>query len=749
MATSVNGSGMAHARSLISAGKVNMTDSWSFSAEDGNKLLGPNGDNWDAYGQMHLAIHSDQPEKTKGHYGYPYGKGGEAYRSGIMAAKQRASQQNETDLSNACDSLMGMMENKQVQRAYSVLTIKSVHDELRVIEGIATTPTPDRYNDIVEPHGMEFKLPIPFLFQHKSNQPIGQVIEAKVSDAGIAVKVQIGKAGIAGYIDEAWSLIKNGLIRGLSVGFRAIETNYMKETDGLRFLKTEWLELSAVTIPAQSEATILAIKSADALVLAASGTEKRGIVRLDAKRLSPSVLGNSGTSQMTIREQINQFENKRAASVGQMDALMMKAGDEGRTLDGPESEQYDTLQTEVTGIDEHLKRLKLHEQAMIARATVVTTDGGSTPQKAADTRGGMNSVVTVSRNLPKGVSFARYLICLHQGGGNKAVAAEVAKEHCKDTPEVELVLRTEVATGTTTGTTWALPLMPAAATLYGEFLDMLRPATLIGRIPGLRYVPFRVNVPAQTGGATFGWVGETAAKPVSSMAFTTVSLDFHKIAGIVPVSKELLRFSNPSAEAVITNSMVMDTAQFMDSQFVDPAVHVSTGVHPGSITDQVVPKMSSGLTAAAFRADLSVVIKTFLTANDDPRAIVILMSPANTLEMSLIRNALGQKEFPDLTVNGGSLEGFPVIVSSAVGTRIVFVKASDILIAEGGVEIDMSQEASLVMTDDAGSSPLSTSMVSLFQRNMVAFRVEKFVTWKKGRTTSVAYIATSGQLYPG
>jgi hypothetical protein len=50
--------------------------------------------------------------------------------------------------------------------AYSLLNIKSIDEEQWIIEGIATTPAPDRVDDIVEPKGAQFTLPVPFLWQH-------------------------------------------------------------------------------------------------------------------------------------------------------------------------------------------------------------------------------------------------------------------------------------------------------------------------------------------------------------------------------------------------------------------------------------------------------------------------------------------------------------------------------------------------------------------------------------------------------
>jgi hypothetical protein len=53
--------------------------------------------------------------------------------------------------------------------AYSTIAIKAMDDDERVIRGIASTPTPDRMDDIVDPKGAEFKLPIPLLRGHDSN----------------------------------------------------------------------------------------------------------------------------------------------------------------------------------------------------------------------------------------------------------------------------------------------------------------------------------------------------------------------------------------------------------------------------------------------------------------------------------------------------------------------------------------------------------------------------------------------------
>ncbi|ELA08743.1 peptidase U35, phage prohead HK97 [Moraxella macacae 0408225] len=150
--------------------------------------------------------------------------------------------------------------------AYSTLTIKSVTDtdDERIITGMATTPSLDRDDDILEPQGAKFALPIPLLFHHNHSQPIGEVTHAVVTDKGIQITAKIAKITDDGKlkerIDEAWHSIKNGLLKGLSVGFKIKEYSYLENSYGLHITQWEWYELSVVTVPANSYARIASVK---------------------------------------------------------------------------------------------------------------------------------------------------------------------------------------------------------------------------------------------------------------------------------------------------------------------------------------------------------------------------------------------------------------------------------------------------------------------------------------------------------
>ena len=179
-----------------------------------------------------------------------------------------------------------------MNRAYSLLTVKRVSEDERVIEGLATTPAPDRMGDVVEPDGASFKLPLPLLWQHNSREPVGHVLDASVGKDGITVTARIMRMPEPGRLkdrlDEAWQSVKSGLVQGLSIGFMATERSYIEDTNSIRFLKWNWLELSLVTIPANAEASITTVRSL--CDTAASGLPANPSGVPEIKRIRPVIL---------------------------------------------------------------------------------------------------------------------------------------------------------------------------------------------------------------------------------------------------------------------------------------------------------------------------------------------------------------------------------------------------------------------------------------------------------------------------
>lgn len=676
-----------------------------------------------------------------------------------------------------------------MNRAYVALSIKAVDDDARLIEGWASTASIDRAGDIVVPKGAVYSLPLPFLLDHDHRQVVGEVHKAEVTDRGIKFWAHIKKIAEPGEVkdlcDKAWSLVKNGLRRSVSIGFSALDGEVLPN-GGVKFTSWEWLELSAVGVPANAEAQItstknfeqgkryqtLALPEFDIGAPAASGTSDADV---DAGHKATP--GASGTPKpivkslkpkekpmaKTIAEQISAFEATRVAKAAELETIM--TGTDGETLDAESAEAADTLTDEIKSIDDHLKRLRLVESLKASTAKAVTgvvdTKSGS---DARDVR--LPIQVKAQQKSDPGIEFARLakvkaLAFLSQGEHRQVDVAKAL--YGENSLVYGIVSKANVVAGASVSGNWAEDLVGDETSVYADFAEYLRPMTIVGKfgqggIPNLRRVPFRTPLIGQTGGGQAYWVGEGKPKPLTAFDFNRTTLDELKVATISVVTEELLRKSSPSADAILRDALAAAVAERIDIDFIDPDKAAAAGVSPASITNGVVAIASSGNDADAIREDIRALMATFVAANNPPTSAVFIMSSANALAVSLMRNPLGQQEFPGITMNGGTLEGIPVIVSEyfapvTAGGFVALVNASDIYFAdEGGVMVDVSREASLQMLDNPTNdvvTPTATSMVSMWQTNSVAFRAERILNWAKRRASAVALLDEVNWGMPG
>jgi HK97 family phage major capsid protein/HK97 family phage prohead protease len=634
-----------------------------------------------------------------------------------------------------------------INRAYSLLTVKAVEDgDQRIIEGTASDISTDRMGDVVVPSGAVFKLPLPLLWQHDKSSPIGSVVSATVTKTGIQIRAEIAK-GVLPFIDNAWALIKAGLVRGLSIGFRPLEDGIeqIPGSFGLKFTSWEWLELSAVTIPAHQDATISTIKALDTNPADAGGVVAS--VEQAAPVAAPRVVKTTASRlpMKTYQEQIKDIEATIAAKTNEREGIHTKAVEAGRAKDQTEREQFDTLGEDLKALQAELADAKELEAANIAKAVPVQA---KTSTEATVTRAPSN-VVSVKHALPPGWGMARYLMCKINSMTSGVPAYELAKQVYPDYTELhQFMMKAAVPAGTTTQTVWAAPLVDQT-TLASEFIEYLRPQTIIGRL-NLRRVPFNVRIPRQTGGGTGYWVGEGAPKPLTSFSFDAVTLGYKKVAAIAVITQELARFSNPSAEMLVRDALRDALVERLDRDFIDPAEAGTALIQPASITNGLTALSSAGTSADNARTDLANLLATFVESNVNPSSLVLIMPNTLALALSVLVNSLGQPEFPGLSMNGGTLNGIPVVLSqyaanaSGAGNMVIAVNTQDIFLADDGVvSIDASREASLQMLDNPTNNSATatpTTMVSMFQTNSIALLAERQIDWSKRRAEAVAYM---------
>lgn len=116
-ALGLNPSAPSLAESLIRSGSVDSDSSWSFSAGDGDALLGEDGEDWSRYSRFHLGLIEGESKETKAAFKFPYGKLKDGkptvFRSGLIAAKQRASQFGYDSILERAGSLLERIDGEE------------------------------------------------------------------------------------------------------------------------------------------------------------------------------------------------------------------------------------------------------------------------------------------------------------------------------------------------------------------------------------------------------------------------------------------------------------------------------------------------------------------------------------------------------------------------------------------------------------------------------------------------------------
>jgi len=662
--------------------------------------------------------------------------------------------------------------SKSMRRAYSAFVVKNLDEDQRLIEGIATTPTTDRVGDIVEPRGAQFKLPLPLLWQHRSSEPIGHVVKASVTNDGIQIQARFAKISEAGKLkdrlDEAWQSVKHGLVRGLSIGFMPAKDgmeplNPKEPWGGQRFTSWEWFELSAVTIPANMDATINTIKSIDRESLSAALRAKTAApVKLERPQAGAAAATVKLRSKQmpTIKENIASYEAKRAANVSAMNKLMEDSTTKGESLGEEQQKEFDGLKAEVETIDAQLKRMRDLEALNIEKAQPIQPQAGMDAESGSKARVPFGAGVRVTTKLEPGIRFARAAMCvarahLEKKGYTPEEYYRSVPRWMDTAPEVAIVLKAnEIAAADTTTSGWASQLA-YAQDIASEFIDFLRPMTIIGRIPGWRRVPFNIRVGSLTGGTTGYWVGQGQGIPMSKGTTGTATLGITKVAGVAAIDKELARVSSPNAEALVRGDLAKACASVADLSLIDPNQGGQTNIQPASLTYGVTPVTPTGVTYATFVADWKSLTSTALAANLSMAGAVLVMSEVTAQALSLMVTSLGNPQFPGLTMTGGSILGIPVITSSQAtiagspqyANIIVLIFPGEVLLADdGAATVEASDQVSLEMMDATGSTIQSTatatgaSLVSMWQTESIAIKAVRYVNWTKARTQACAWI---------
>ena len=330
--------------------------------------------------------------------------------------------------------------------------------------------------------------------------------------------------------------------------------------------------------------------------------------------------------------------------------------------------------------------------------------------------------MTVSIN-PKGLDFVRRGIALAVGGDMVGEAEKYAEARWGKTSRAARITKAAVqGINTATG---AGDQMVSDEGARGEFFDLVRAQSIIGRLP-FRRIGFHVRTLSMDEGARIQWRDEGAAYGGSPLKLTSVTgLDRFDLGALVVVTKELLFDQSVDAELIIRNQLVKALAVAANSALIDPANAGSSGVKPAAITTG----------SAAADSPMESLFDWGDTFTGDPANAWIVMNPFQAARLNSAAR-------PNIGARGGEWAGFPVLTSTACPEGIfVFLDPDAVAIAMGNADIRASEQASVEMANSSsmtsGSSVSAATMTSMWQTNSVAIIGSMSANWRVIRPEAV------------
>jgi HK97 family phage prohead protease len=612
---------------------------------------------------------------------------------------------------------------------------------------VLSDATRDRMGDIIEPSGWQldwFRRNPVALFNHQTDFPIGRWRNPRVEGEQLVADLEPAEAGTSARIDEIISLIRQDILPATSVGFRPLKREPIDPEypgRGTRFLETELLEASIVSVPANPAALHVArsmhiseetIRLAFGELAATGPGGRRGELAdptlAPATRAPPRI-----TPTMNIGQKIQAVQERLNAS---RDALTEYLAQEHQ-----DRSQRDAMAGEVDALQEELASLEVAEKALAPRVPA---------QQAAATTVTAPAINRRPLGLPKreleGVDYwARAGAISLQHHVTRKPIEEILRDWYPDDETTQWVTRAAQPGASTTLATWAAELVQ---TTSRDFLTPLTPGRIL---PGLSAAGTALNfgpdgwvikIPstATTPSIAGSFVGEAQPIPVRRMGFTSIELRPHKVGVITRYSREIAEASSPSIEGIVRGEIIRTTNIVLDTLVIDAVA--GTATRPAGLLNGVAAlTATAGGGYGAVLGDIGKLTAPFYTVNAGAN-LVMLMNPAQ-------RRALGLVPGPGnmgIGWTGALTQGITLIDSTTVpaGT-VIMVEGDDFVSAIGTPEFMVSEEATLHIEDTTPThinpgTPASP-VESMFQTNQLALRLIMPVTWAMRRTGMVQWMA--------
>jgi len=268
-----------------------------------------------------------------------------------------------------------------------------------------------------------------------------------------------------------------------------------------------------------------------------------------------------------------------------------------------------------------------------------------------------------------------------------------------------------------------------------EFFNLVMERSLLGRLVGLRRLPFNRKMLKITSGSNGYWVAESNPVPLSKPALEGSSLNPLKVCAMIVATDEALKTGGTIAENGFQRDLERAVVDTTDIALLDAGNAGAADERPASIT--------YGAPASAATSDAAADIATLIGLfGGDLGAAYFVTDATTATSMALHRNTAGDLVFPDVGARGGSILGVPLLISRASprdssGGQLALNDPTGIAYGADGLSFESAEQATVAMSDTPESDPV---LVSLWQRNLVGFKSIMSANWEVQRENSVALL---------
>ncbi|WP_314435928.1 phage major capsid protein [Massilia timonae] len=416
---------------------------------------------------------------------------------------------------------------------------------------------------------------------------------------------------------------------------------------------------------------------------------------------------------------INELRSERAKVNASVQALAKIEADGGQ-LNTEQVQQFTDLQAKFNDLTAQIGRMEAAERVAAAAAVPVDRAQASAHQPQAPPAASAPAGMPARPRAPEvpGAGMSRMVRALVAAQGNQQAAAQFALEKgFGDDVAMALNTLTPGAGGV---------LVPE--NMAREVIELWRPKSVV-RTLGARSLPLtngNVTLPRLKGGAVVGYIGTETDIPATGQQFDDLKLSSKKLAGLVPISNDLLGYSgtNTTVDQIVVDDLSAAMGAREDKGFIRDDGNNNT---PKGLRHWALPGFtftaSAGDTLQKIETDLNKLILALEGVDANLGKPGWIMSPRTFRFLEGLRDGNGNKVYPEM--KDGNLKGYPIGKTTQVpnnlgagsnASEIYFADFNDCFIGEDeSLLIDYSKEATYKDGDG--------NMVSAFQRDQTLVRV--------------------------